>query len=228
MKHMASLDTSHSRFKKELFYAWLYAFASPILFALTVGIVGFITPGYNHLNHTISRLAIEKYGWIQELNFIQFAFGIILSGFLMRRIMSDRQSKRFWLVSTIFSATILIIVSLFPTDPIENVRFSANLLSKNGLIHFASLGLLFLLCPFGVRNLSRTLMREKDFTSLAHVTSVIGYTVSFLCIIWIMFFIGGLFLAYRGIFQKAIALLCIYWIVRVLWVIRKPFIQTYL
>jgi hypothetical protein len=204
---------------------WTIAFSSPIIFSIIVFVVGLMTPGYSHINHTISRLAIEKYGWIQELNFIQFAFGIIITGFLVRRTLTDQQSKKFWLVSTLFSAMALIIVSLFPTDPIENVRFSIHLLSYSGLIHFSILGLLLILSPFGIKSLSQTLVKEKDFANLARFTSTIGYLVSLLCFIWIGMFIGGYFLESRGIFQKIIASLCIFWLLRMLLVIRKVLLQ---
>lgn len=209
-------------YKTLLLGFWFFALFSPIIFSLTVLFVGCITPNYNHINHTISRLAIEKYGWIQELNFIQFAIGLVVTGFLMRRVMTDNQSKRLWLASTLFCAASLVVVSLFPTDPIENVRFSTNLLSPSGIVHFSTLALVLFLAPFGIRRLSRSLMKEKEFSFLAHLTSTIGYTVSILCFIWMAFYIEGVFLQYRGIFQKIIAIICMYWLVRVVLVIRRP------
>ena len=63
---------------------------SPIIFTLVVIVLGFVTPGYNHINYTISRLAIEKYGWIQSLNFLQLALSLLALG---NRLSSDMKQS---------------------------------------------------------------------------------------------------------------------------------------
>ncbi|OIP99671.1 hypothetical protein AUK40_00645 [Candidatus Wirthbacteria bacterium CG2_30_54_11] len=54
------------------FLIW-YCVISPIVFALVIAVLGFITPGYDPVYRTISELVLGRYGWIQQLNFFQLA-----------------------------------------------------------------------------------------------------------------------------------------------------------
>lgn len=186
---------------------------SPIIFIIIVTVLGFITPGYSHINYTISRLAIEKYGWIQAFNMLQFAFGLELSGRQLTDSFKDRNSKR--IIRSTFSicALIIFLAAVFPTDPIENVPLDVTLLTPTGLVHI-SVAILFLaLSPFGIVNLSRILKKQKHYRTLAPLTLITGLAALVSGIIWLTVYFMGILLEYRGIFQKAIALPVLAWLI---------------
>lgn len=199
---------------------WRYAFASPIVFSVVVVILGLITPGYSQIRYTVSRLAIEKYGWIQNLNFLQLALGFFFAGNVFYGSMSHPGGKRIWAMVMWVAAVMLILVALFPTDPIENARFAINLLTWHGVIHFATLGLFFLMTPFGIEQMKKSLKEEPKLADFAAFTAVIGYLVWLSCIVWVVLFFIQTWLPYRGIFQKGIIALCILWFLRLLWAVR--------
>lgn len=190
----------------------LFALLSPIVFTVVVAVLGFVTPGYNHLSHTISRLAIEKYGWIQILNFLQFAVGLVMSGSVISRSMQHETSRRVMRTIFSFSAALLVLAALTPTDPIENMRFSFRIFTPTGAMHVGTVVVFILISPIGISRLFGALRNEPTFRRFAKFTTLAGLTAFLASIIWFGFYIAGVFLEYRGIFQKAIALLVILWI----------------
>jgi hypothetical protein len=202
-------------------YLWLYSFISPILFVITVIVLGLITPNYNHFSHTISRLAIEKYGWIAQLNLFQFGISLVINGLIFTQIFTARKSQKIWLVAFFSGAILTFLIVIFPTDPINDVRTIMKVLSWHGFIHFIALILFFTLSPFGINLLRYSQRSEKSLSQLADFTGNIGYTVCGLCLLWIIFFIMGILTPYKGLFQKVIAGICIYWLLRMLWSVRK-------
>lgn len=204
---------------------WYYVIGSSILFIGIVIVLGFITPGYNHLHHTISRLAVEKYGWVQTLNFLQFGITVFLSGLLISSVIASKASQRLWLMIFTLSSLMWLTMALFPTDKVEESQVMLSELSLNGIIHLGGVFTVFLLFPFGVHALSRSLTQEPPLSKYARFTSLCGYTVSLLCYIWTIFFLTHQFTQYLGIFQKIIAGICMYWMISILWAI-KPSGQT--
>lgn len=190
----------------------LFALLSPIVFVAVVTVLGFVTPGYSHLNHTISRLAIEKYGWIQTLNFLQFAVGLIFTGVHIAESMDKEGSRRIIKTVFTFSASILILAAITPTDPIENVRFSFSYLSPLGIMHVGTVIGFLLVSPLGISRLYRALGTEPHYNRYAPFTTVMGFLTFMSSMVWFVFYLFGVFLEYRGIFQKAIALIVIIWI----------------
>ena len=182
------------------------------MFTAIVAVLGFVTPGYSHINHTISRLAIEKYGWIQTLNFLQFALGLAFAGITIAKSMQNESSCRIIRTVFSFSASILVLAALTPTDPIENMQFSFSLLTPTGSMHVGTVMVFLLISPLGISRLVRALREEPDYRRFAPLTAFVGYTSLVASVIWFGFYMTGLLLEYRGIFQKAIALLVIIWI----------------
>lgn len=193
----------------------LFALFSPIVFVAVVTILGFITPGYNHLNHTISRLAIEKYGWIQTLNFLQFAYGLVLTGLSIARSMQKTESRRIIKTVFTFTASILILAAFTPTDPIENIRFSFSRLTPTGIIHVGTVIVFLLISPLGISRLVRALESEPHYRGFGMITALVGFVAFAAGIAWFLFYLAGVLLEYRGISQKAIALLVILWIMAI-------------
>lgn len=187
----------------------IFAFLSPILFVAIVTILGFVTPGYNHLSHTISRLAIEQYGWIQTINFFQLAIGCILIGINIAKSMQKEQSRRIIRIFFTFTASILVLAALAPTDPIDNVPFRLNLLTPMGSVHAGTIFLFLFLSPVCIASIIHALKTEPDYRQYASFIQAVGIVAFVASITWFLFFVFGIFLEYRGLFQKVIALLVI-------------------
>lgn len=188
---------------------------SPILFVLTVAVLGFLTPGYNHISHTISRLGIEKYGWIQSINLLQFALALFLIGENIASTMEKKISRTVVRRTFSLSAFVAVFAAFIPTDPIENVRFSFTLLSPAGTLHVGIVLLFLLIAPFGISRLSQTFAREPRWRSFARPTKLIGYATFSLSILWFFLYAAGILQEYRGLFQKIITLLPLFWLMRV-------------
>ncbi len=191
----------------------LFPLISPLLFAVTVAVLGFITPGYSHLNHTISRLAIEQYGWLQSINLLQLAVGVELSGRQLTDAMKDGASVTVIRVIFTITAAFLVIAAFFPTDPIENVPLDVTLLTPTGLVHVSVVILFLLLSPLGITKLTAILSKNKRYERYAVMTLIAGGSALLGSIIWFVFYFQGIYLEYRGIFQKAIALPVLVWLV---------------
>ncbi len=184
---------------------------SPLLFACVVVILGFLTPGYNHINHTISRLAIEKYGWIQSLNFLQLAAGVTLLGNTLSKSLKTSSSRVAARTIFFLCGLFLTVAALAPTDPIENVPLRLSLYTPVGLVHAGAVILFLVSSPLGIRRLARILASEPHYKMYSTLTTVIGYACFVASIAWFLFFVLGIGLGYRGIFQKMIAVPVIFW-----------------
>lgn len=208
----------------------LFALLSPVIFVLIVAILGFITPQYDHLRHTISRLGIERYGWIQALNLFQFAVGMYLGGLQLSATMTSDKTKRFVRNVFFFCGLILMLAALTPTDPIEDIRFQMDRLTPLGIAHYFVVFLFLGFAPFGIRQLSKTLSHEAAYADFGRTTAVMGFIAFSASILWFVFYAFGWFMAYRGIFQKLIMLWTILWIlavnIRAIVVARSKPVQT--
>lgn len=199
----------------------VFPLVSPIIFTLVVIILGFTTPGYNHLNHTISRLAIEQCGWIQSINFIQLALGLYLTGTRLTDHITDGASVIIIKNTFVLSAIFLIVAAFVPTDPIENVPLDFTLLSPTGLVHISIVILFLILSPFGIVEVARVLKKNSAFRILDIYTIIAGFIALVGSIVWFALYFEGMYLDYRGIFQKMIALPVLVWVILINYAILK-------
>jgi hypothetical protein len=186
------------------------------MFVIVVIVLGLITPEYNQIQHTISRLAVEEYGWAQTLNFIQFGIAVFVSGLLISHKVMGNKNKS--IIGTVFSlsAFMWFIVALFPTDKFEETRIDIRTLSPNGAIHLGIVLLVFLLFPLGVYKLSNALRQEIKLKSLVRFTEICGYSTGALCLVWTYLLFNGILIEYLGLFQRIIAALALFWMMRML------------
>lgn len=198
----------------------LFPIISPIAFILIVTVLGFVTPGYSHINYTISRLAIEKYGWIQSLNFFQLAVAFSTLG---STISSEFKASSRLALRLIFSLTslFLVVAGLFPTDPIENIPLRFSLYTPVGLIHAGSVVLFVLVSPFGIHRLSAIMAGEPKYREYAMMTKTVGYLVFAGSILWFACFALGIGLEYRGITQKILIAVILLWFTVMALISRK-------
>ena len=202
-------------------WVWLFCFFSLITFMLTVYFLGLLTPDYNHYSDTISELTIKKYGWIQQINFVQLGISLSVTSYLFLCKLTQSDSKKVWIRIILISAVILLIETIFPTDEIHNTNLFENKLTIHGTIHLSALAIYFLLAPLGVYSLKKIFKNEPEFLELANITGILGYTLSGLCYLWTFFLITGLFYAYLGIFQKILATLTILWLMKLLLILKE-------
>lgn len=199
----------------------LFPFASPIVFIIIVVVLGLMTPGYNHINYTISRLAIEKYGWIQSLNFLQLALGLFLTGNNLTARIKDKTADVLIRTSFRICSVFLVIAAAVPTDPIENVPLDVTLLTPTGLVHISMVVIFLILSPIGIVRLSDVLRKEPRFATFASLTLIAGFTALVGGIVWFVFYFAGIYLEYRGIFQKVIALPVMLWFILINYAVNK-------
>ncbi len=206
---------------------WNFSIISPIVFILGVTLIGFMTPGYNHLRHTISRLSIEQYGWIENINLFQLALAMCIAGILVSRLGGTPFSKAI-LSTTLFSNTILCIATiLFPTDPIEEVQFTITQLSLNGMMHVGVLFIFVLASPIGIVLVSKILRKEFKNMFLANLTLLCGVVSFVLSVVWGVSWLTHTGDGFLGVFQKVITLISIFWLEMLLLHMRKISLKKY-
>jgi ABC-type transport system involved in cytochrome c biogenesis permease component len=66
--------------------------------------------------------------------------------------------------------------------------------------------------PIGVHRLASILNTEPRYKPYSSITTFIGYGTFVLSIVWFLFFVLGVGLPYRGIFQKIIAVPVLCWL----------------
>ena len=191
----------------------LFPFLSPILFAIVVIVLGSVTPGYDQINYSISRLAIEKYGWIQSLNFVQLSIALFLTGRNLSALLKHEAADRTLKTIFRFSGMMLIVAAVFPTDPMENVPLDVTILTPTGLVHIAMVILFLLLSPLGILSLADIFKREPLFKRYTSYTLFAGFSAFLGSIVWFTFYFQGMYLEYRGIFQKIIVLPVLIWLI---------------
>ncbi len=200
---------------------YILSVGSLILFISVLGIVSCITPQYHFINHTISRLAIEKYGIWQKLNLFQFSLGIYSFGLLLSRYAHKSLLKRIFIHTGTLLAMSQIITALFPTDPIENIPFSFSLLTATGTIHFLTVFFVLGCMPIGISILTHAMRDDAFFKPVSHFTALTGAVTFILSMLWILFFTMGWFLAWRGLFEKIIVLILLFWMGRIIFLIKS-------
>lgn len=185
---------------------------SILLFIVTVIILGFITPGYNHLPHTISRLSVGTYGNIANANLIQLAVGGIILGIQLAFSLRVPEVRFTVLPFFLLASISLIGAAYFPTDvAMGDIPLALSNLSTNGLMHTASITVFILLCPFTIFLMVKAMLTDPSWVDVARWTvamSLVSITLSF---VWVVFYVYRIFLDYRGIFQKGIALWTLLW-----------------
>ncbi len=186
---------------------------SPYIFIFGTLIIGLITPGYNHLSRTISRLLIETYGHLEALVILQMVIALVLTGALLSPRITSLHAALMVRRSMYVTALVAFLIAIVPTDPVDNMRFSEVTLTISARIHIGLVLTFILLTPIGIGKLHRTFRDDKDLGKLAIPTAVLGYGAFVLSIIWFVFFYFGILMEYRGLFQKIIVLPIVYWFI---------------
>lgn len=186
---------------------------SPYVFVLGTLIIGLITPGYNHLSRTISRLLIEKYGYLEAINMLQMVIALLITGAILSRRIRSPHASFVVRISMYVSALVTFILAIVPTDPVDNMRLSEVTFTLAAKVHIGLVMVFILLTPVGIDKLYRTFLQDEDLRPLSHPTAWLGYGAFIMSIVWFVFFYFGILMEYRGLFQKIIVLPVVYWFI---------------
>lgn len=189
---------------------------SILLFIATVIILGFITPGYDHLAHTISRLSIGKYGSIANANLIQLAFGGLILGIQLALSIREPHVRFTVLPFFLLASASLIGTASFPTDvAMGDMPIALTNLSTNGLMHTMSVVSFIFLCPFTIILMVKAMKTDPSWRDVARWTVAMGMGSITLSSVLIVFYVYRIYFSYRGMFQKGIALWTLLWMILV-------------
>ena len=113
-------------------------------------------------------------------------------------------------------AITLSLLAIFPTDPIDVFPKDIFSLSWQACIHFGLVILFILLAPIGISRVYYAVTEDEIYKDLAPVTLICGSVAFVSCILWFLFFYFGILNEYRGLFQKTIVLIVLYWGLRIM------------
>lgn len=185
---------------------------SILLFIITVIILGFITPGYDHLAHTISRLSLGKYGTIANLNLIQLAIGGLILGIELALTLREPHVRFTVLPLFLLASASLVGAASFPMDVIMgDIPIALTNLSTNGIMHTMSVVSFILLCPFTIFLMVKAMSTDPSWKDVGRWTVAMSLVSITLSGVWIVFYVYRIYFSYRGMFQKGIALWTLLW-----------------
>lgn len=202
---------AENSFKKIVQTCGFISILGALYFLLSVLILGFVQPGYNHVIDTISVLVLGKYGWIQQVNFVVLAISIGCLGIGLGQFFY----RQFWNSITagfLLLSLCIIFVLLFKADPVDRTQIKLVALhSQVGLVHFSTTFVMVILIPFFLIDLIKKLFGSNQNKGLARYTIfVILFNVIF-GILWFYCRRIGVAFEIKGIWQKVLALNVLIW-----------------
>lgn len=180
-------------------------------FLLSIIVLGFVQPGYNHLIDTISVLALGKYGWIQQVNFVVLAVSFGCLGIGLGLYFYKKWNNPITLAFLLLSLCIIFVL-FFKADPVDRTQIKLVALhSQEGLVHFLTTFVMVILIPFFLIDLIKKLFENNQNRGLARYTIfVILFNVLF-GILWFYCRRIGVGFEIKGIWQKGLALNVLIW-----------------
>lgn len=179
-----------------------------VIFALAILIIGLLTPGYNHLENTVSYLIINQYGFIVNVLLAVFALTTALMGLALAQVFHSLVLIK---IFSIYALAMLLLV-FFPTDPCLNKQILGfSQASFSGKAHFMIVLTTVLFSPWLVRAMIKEFMKKPDWQKFKNYTLVFFIGSGFLGIGWFVCFFLGINSAYKGLIQKIIILAGLLW-----------------
>lgn len=186
-----------------------------IYFSVSVFLLGFIEPGYNHFIDTISILALGKYGWIQTINFFVLSIsagflGIALGLFFYRK---------FWNYITInflFLSLCSVLIIFFKADPIDRIKIKLTTLnSPEGYIHFIGAFLMILFVSWVLWGIIKVFRTDILTHHLAQYTAWVTIINIVFGLLWYYCRRMGIGFEIKGLWQKGLALNILIWVITI-------------
>lgn len=188
-------------------------FTGMAMFLLVFVVLGFIQPGYSHLEQTTSELVIGPFGWIQNLNFLIiaisiFAFGLGFGKSIYKNLFNP--------ISFGFSvmSIIAILLIVFPSDWIATNRaFHMSNLSFDGRMHYELTFIALILSPFSFYQIYIGLNKSPKWKSMSQYTFFVQLSSFFMGLAWAILLLSNFqgFQDWKGLFQKIIFVNILVW-----------------
>lgn len=207
--------------KQTIFKPKLVAYlgiAVVIIFALTTLIVGLVTPGYNHLENTVSYLIINQYGFI--INGLLAAMAVItaLMGLALAQVFQNLIMFR---IFGIYSLAMLLLV-FFPTDPCLNKQILGfSQASFSGKAHFTIVLTTVIISPWLVKAMIKHFMKKPGWQKFKNYTLAFFISSGILGIGWFVCFFLGINSSYKGLIQKIIIVFGLMWYIAIFYRLIK-------
>lgn len=186
-----------------------------IYFSVSVFLLGFIQPEYNHFIDTISILALGKYGWIQNINFLVLAisigcFGVGLGLFFYRK---------FWnhiTINFLFLSLFSVLIIFFKADPIDRTKIKLTTLnSPEGYIHFIGAFLMILFVSWILWEIIKVFRTDTLTYHLARYTAWVTIINIVFGLLWYYCRRMGIGFEIKGLWQKGLALNILIWVITI-------------
>jgi hypothetical protein len=189
----------------------LFGIVGPIISILIITILGIYQSDYNHLQHTISALAVGEWGILQKLNFALMAIFLFLTGIALGKSIYKKTFNPANKMMGLFSIS-LMIDAIFNAGKISH---PVNVLAQPAAskIHFISSSLPLLFIPFLAIRFLKEIKSNSKWQSLSKYTN---FTFTFCFILGVIWFLLKPFEFYypiRGIFQKIVVLKFFIWVI---------------
>lgn len=187
---------------------------SAFLFGLNVAILGLVQPGYNHFIDTISVLALGKWGFLQQINFLVLAAGLISIGIGFSLLIHKKHISPISLLFLFFAASVLLLI-LFSADPVD--RTTVKLVHMNtweGFFHITLTMAIIALTAPAVLLLSRGMKQSETLKQYIPYTTKVFVLNMVFGGLWFIFRRLGILFEWKGLWQKLLALNVLIWMAR--------------
>lgn len=174
-----------------------------VFFTLTIIFAHVTTDTLNFLSATLSRYALEEYGYILESGFISIGLTQLLLAFLLFNYINVKQLKPVSLF-LFFAGIGVIVVAIFPTLPAP-----ASIADR--LPHIIGAVLQFFCFPVAVLKLS-TKMARGTFKTYTWYTGIVT-TVLFIAMLFLFVLPSMKDFAYFGLIEKTNILAINFWLI---------------
>jgi hypothetical protein len=169
------------------------------LFILTFVLLGFIHPGYDHKNHSVSELVGGKLGWIQSLNFVLFAVSLTLTGLGLGQTVHGNLLNPISLTFSLFALGAILTAA----TPVHKLPTA----------HYIVVFTCFILAHFAVISLVKIFVPIPSLAPLIPYTFLVLITNSLSGFLWFIFYKTRASFASKGLFQKAIIVNAMTWLI---------------
>jgi len=187
-----------------------------LLFGIIVFLLGLVQPEYNHLRDTVSMLAVGKWGWIQQANFVLLILSMLVIAFgLKDDIWKYSESKKSLLIFFGLCIIAVVMALLFPSDGNLDGHRNFNNLSLIGKIHLIAAGGLLIGMGGFFYQVAEAMRRSSWLKRLLPLTLYVLCFNMIFGIIWFGFNEMGILIGYLGLFQKILVANVLVWLIAV-------------
>lgn len=193
---------------------WQMAILLWIIVSVTV--LGIIQPGYNHLRDTVSILAVGKYGWIQNLNFVLLT---VFLWSLAKQYPFSNQKLLSVKRILFFTGLAVALLTVFPAQTADaSIKHFQGWSNAKSFMHFFLVATTaMVLLPVFTIQLMKDTAGDPRWRKLRKQLLLCAPLSGIAIPIWLWLRISGFGYDYKGIIEK-IAILCV---IAITWQFQK-------